>query len=465
MDWRYFPAVLRMSALGVLVLVSSSLIATAQDQSTLRKTNINAHDGGKAVSYTMYNESYALVVGASKYTAPDWDKLTIVPDETELVKKELESQGFDVKVVNDPDSDTLLKSIREFFRTPHPRDTRMLFYYSGHGYTSKTDHMGYIVPVDTPDRDGTDFYNKLVSLQEIRGMLPFGRAKHVLLVFDSCFSGYIFKLRRNSRPSPDEIYLNDIDRPGRQFITSGDEDEAVPDKLDFAQAFASGIDGMADLNHDTITTASELGYYLKKQIKPKKLQSPQYGVDPGDKERNEFFNGDMVFVSDSTQQSPPDASTKVAAIEPTGAQLPGPRGANLRGLGDPESHEADVFKGVEVLYYRKLTDNKLVTDALENAHIPYSVTAADLPDEFVTNGIACGPDVPLPALKALAKQLIAANVPLRKIIRFRKPSEKPFRLEVLAITKEAAGIQALDSPPLTIDQIDKLTTCPVSLQN
>ncbi|ESZ78377.1 peptidase C14 [Mesorhizobium sp. L103C105A0] len=413
----------------------------------------------------MYQESYALVVGASKYTAPDWDKLTIVPDETQLVKSELERQGFDVKVVNDPDSDTLLKSIREFFRTPHPRDTRMVFYYSGHGYTSKTDHMGYIVPVDTPDRDGADFFNKLVSMQEIRGMLPFGRAKHILLVFDSCFSGYIYKLRKNSRPSPDEIYLNDIDRPGRQFITSGDEDEEVPDKMDFAQAFASGIDGMADLNHDTITTASELGYYLKTLIKPKGLQSPQYGVDPGDKERQEAFGGDMVFVSGASQQTPPDASTKVAAIEPNGAELPGPRGANLRGLGDPESHDADVFKGVEVLYYRKLADSKLVTDALENAHIPYSVTAADLPDEFITNGIACGPDVPLPALKALAKQLIAANVPLRKIIRFRKPSEKPSRLEVLAITKEAAGIQALTSPPLTVAQIDKLNACPVSLQN
>lgn len=56
------------------------------------------------------------------------------------------------------------------------------------------------------------------------------RSKHVLMAFDSCFSGAIFQMVR-SKPS---LYIQEkVTYPVRQFITSGTEGEQVPDKSIF----------------------------------------------------------------------------------------------------------------------------------------------------------------------------------------------------------------------------------------
>jgi len=406
----------------------------------------------------MYQDSVALIIGVSKYKSPGWDNLDVVPEEVELVKSVLEEQKFQTRIVLDPDSETLLKEIRTFLKQKRGRDTRLVLYYAGHGFTSKQDRMGFIVPADAPEEHDDEFLEKVISMQEIKSWLPNGRAKHILLVFDSCFSGFIFKLRKNSRPVPDDIYLNDIDRPGRQFITSGEAHETVPDRLDFAEAFADGIRGNADYNIDGLVTVSELGYHLKKVVKPRGLQSPQYGVDPGDSDTKTAYAGNMVFVK-------PNSTDGVGVVRLASSEANGPRIANLRGLGVPENMAASVFHRVEVLYYRKLADQDVISEALENDDIPYSVTSAELPDAFETNGIACGPDVPVAALKRLAHSLIEAGVPIRKIIRFKRPSEKPRRLEVMSLTAEGRGLAPLDTPPLTVEQIEALTSCPTSLHN
>jgi hypothetical protein len=60
------------------------------------------------------------------------------------------------------------------------------------------------------------------------------------------------------------------------------------------------------------------------------------------------------------------------------------------------------------------------------------VTRAQLPDKFEVNSIACGPDIPVEALKALAVALIDGGVPIRAIFQFRRPEEKLRRLELLS---------------------------------
>jgi Caspase domain len=425
-------------------------------------TNIAARDGNREVSYPMYRASYALVVGASRYVDPSWDNLDVVNQEVDLVKSELIRQGFSVTPVINPNSDELLKAIRGFFRTPRARDTRLLLYFAGHGFTSKKDRMGYIVPVDAPDDSASNFYEKLVSMQEIRGWLPIGQAKHVLLVFDSCFSGSIYNVRKNSKPELSEVFLNDLDRPGRQFITSGDAEEVVPDAMDFATAFVNGIRGAADYNKDALTTASELGYFLKKEIKPKGLQSPQYGTDRIDQETSTVFNGNMVFVGPTTAFP---ADPKLVDVALQSPDLSGPRGANLRALGDPENPAQSVFKGVEVLYYRKEADSDTIANALQDSQIPFTVTSSDLPEEFRTNGIACAPDVPVEAIKTVARTMINAGIPVRKIVSFRKVTDKPKRIEVLSFTTEGKAKTSISNPPLTLDQIDTMKACPKMLAN
>jgi hypothetical protein len=116
-------------------------------------------------------------------------------------------------------------------------------------------------------------------------------SKHVLFVFDSCFSGSIFSM---VRAIPGDIKERTA-KPVRQFITSGSADETVPDVSVFRRQFVSAIDGEADRNRDGYVTGSELGMFLEETVinLSRRTQTPQYG-----KLRHRRLNkGDFVFSS------------------------------------------------------------------------------------------------------------------------------------------------------------------------
>jgi len=239
----------------------------------------------------LYDNSYALVIGVSKYVS-GWPELTGVKKDIEAVKKVLENHGFHVRVLEDPDRDGLDKAFRDFIsqygRDP---DDRLLFYFAGHGYTVTLAYggdMGYIVPADAPnpnvDLDG--FKAKAISMETIQVYARLIESKHALFLFDSCFSGQMFAL---SRAVPENISYKTA-RPVRQFITSGSAEEQVPDKSIFCQQFAEALDGEADVDKDGYVTGTELGEFLQKNVVnyTRGAQHPQYGkirdplLDKGD---------------------------------------------------------------------------------------------------------------------------------------------------------------------------------------
>jgi hypothetical protein len=431
------------------VVFSLCLAATAGADESNWDVLVNT----KPDPYKMYSRSLALVVGASSYkNALAWDRLDVVPDEVKRIEDILARHKFVVSKLENPDSQTLSAKLKSFLSQSVNRDTRMLVYFAGHGWTDNK-KSGFVVPVDAPAPGDPEFLAKLVGLEEIRNWSYLSKAKHILLVFDSCFSGSIFLSRHNLSPV-EKLFLVDIDRPGRQIITSGRAEEQVPDKLDFADAFVSGLEGGADYNKDGVISASELGYFLRSTIIPKNQQTPQYGSDTS----VDYRGGDEIFISPSTM---------VAANLPAlrAPELEGPRGSALRGIGKPSSEAGALFEGVEVLYYEKVADGDRVKLALSANEIPYISTRAQLPERFVANAIACGPDIPFATLKRLAKTLLGASVPIKEIRQFRKPSDKPKRIEILSLTEDNAGQVGLTSPNLTLAQIDALTACPVKLSN
>jgi hypothetical protein len=83
-------------------------------------------------------------------------------------------------------------------------------------------------------------------------------SKHVLFLFDSCFSGTIFKQKDRVKPSK---YITRLStRPVRQFITAGSADEPVPAKSTFTPALIDAIRfGTADRNNEHYVTGADLG--------------------------------------------------------------------------------------------------------------------------------------------------------------------------------------------------------------
>ena len=70
-----------------------------------------------------------------------------------------------------------------------------------------------------------------------------------------------------------------------------------------------------------------------------------------------------------------------------------------------------------VAYYTKSIDHGRVISAMETASIPLHMTAPVLPDNTVSNGIACTDSTPLDALKTTAHALIDGGVPIYVVSR------------------------------------------------
>jgi tetratricopeptide (TPR) repeat protein len=212
--------------------------------------------------------SYALLVGVSEYE--HWTPLPSVPAELREVREILVAHGFEnPTVVLDPTFDQLDRAIREFFsgKGLKTRDSRLIFYFAGHGETRRNREMdmGYLVPADAPERgDDLSYVGKLIPMNDFETQALEIESRHALFVFDSCFAGTVFDAvgseigRRVDQP------LSDVfDKDARLFITAGQKDEAVPNISSFKKALIEALGGRADSNRDGLVLGTEIGEYVK----------------------------------------------------------------------------------------------------------------------------------------------------------------------------------------------------------
>lgn len=250
-----------------------------------------AQAAGNRAPTDEYQESHALVIGAGRYTG-GWNRLRNVAAEVQEVANTLKRRGFNVVTMLHPTGSELRTAVEDFIaKYGYARDNRLVLFFGGHGHTRRDD-LGYIVPVDAPDPflNKRGFLRKAVSMFEVITWARKIEAKHALFVFDSCFSGTLFKSRSHD-PSNADIGSTTF-KPVRQFITAGDAGQEVPAKSIFTPLFIRGLDGEADYNEDGYITGRELGLYLKQTVPSYGTeQTPQFGT-PFDPSLDE---GDIVF--------------------------------------------------------------------------------------------------------------------------------------------------------------------------
>ena len=261
-----------------------------------------------------YQASYALVVGMSQYTS-GWDILDSVPGELQEVEKILKTQGFHVEKHLNLTGTSLKRSFENFInKYGYDSENRLLFFFSGHGFS--WNERGYLIPVDGPepeedDNPGSAFFRTVLHMSQVLAWARQMTANHVLFLFDSCFSGTIFKERSHQDPTPPHI-KNFLRKPVRYFITAGRAGETVPAKSVFTPAFVDAIQNqLGDQNDDGYISATELGVYLEAEVPKHTRQMPQFGkikdVD--------LSGGDFVFVLDE-EDSP---GTLMVQTQPTNA--------------------------------------------------------------------------------------------------------------------------------------------------
>jgi hypothetical protein len=142
---------------------------------------------------TVKNKSsdHALIIGISEYENKQWSHLDNALKDGLEVGNELASRGFDVTYKSNPTLIELEKALREFFYNEKIDDESNLFlWYSGHGHNNVWSE-GFLVPADAPARKKTGISNAL-PVKRFEEYSKYTKAKHVYMVFDSCFSSTIF---------------------------------------------------------------------------------------------------------------------------------------------------------------------------------------------------------------------------------------------------------------------------------
>ena len=287
---------------GVILLIAATELFPQRGMKVTVRT-----ESGEA--FDLYKDSYALVIGNGSYPAKNgWNPLPGAVNDVKGVAETLERHGFNVTLKIDVTKAEFNKAFSDFiYESGKDKDNRLLFYYAGHGYTTKSatgEDLGYLVMLDTPhpeneaefDLYGIDMVKFVSDSKKIH-------AKHVLFMFDSCFSGTVLNLRNRATPP----HITDrIKNPVRQFITAGRADEPVPDRSEFKKAFLNLLEGrVEEPTPDGYLTGIELGDYLYRTVpKFSQGQHPQHG-----KIHDQQLNtGDFVFVLPQSRQNGSEGS-------------------------------------------------------------------------------------------------------------------------------------------------------------
>lgn len=238
----------------------------------------------------LYSRSLAVVIGINQYE--NWPALEFATADARAVKTALENSGFDEIVMILDNEATQRRILTELFdRLPKmvEHNDRVLFYFAGHGQTEDLPgggKRGYIIPVDA---DTLNYGSSAVSMEQIRSLSSRIRAKHLLYVMDSCYSGLGFNRSVGVSPGISD-YLRKVSAMRVvQIITGGGQGEQVQEREGhglFTSYFLKAIAGEADLDKDNVVTGTELGAYLRPAVSnaSRQAQTPLFGRLEGEGE-------------------------------------------------------------------------------------------------------------------------------------------------------------------------------------
>ena len=289
-----------------LLLLVGSLAASAQSpERGALQVPMRAGPTAPVTEAQLYKKSHALVIGIDKYQNPQWPRLRNAVADAEAIAKEFdELQRFTtVRLLKDLTFDALDKALRDFFIIEGgDPEARLVVWFAGHGHTVNPDdprEEGYIVPADAPGpQNEAAFVRSSISMSDIDALMRKAAAKHVIAIFDSCFSGTIFKATRDASDLPPVITWA-VGQTVRQMITSGDKKQKVADDGTFRRLVISALRGeetAALRNNNGFILGTELGLFLQGKIssltaRTATPQTPQFGK----LNRLGFDRGEFVF--------------------------------------------------------------------------------------------------------------------------------------------------------------------------
>jgi uncharacterized caspase-like protein len=261
-----------------------------------------------------YSSSYALVVGVDNYH--HWPRLEYAVKDAREMAVLLKTQGFQIHLLTDGQA-TRRNILAELKTIGNAVDgnSRVVFYFAGHGQTEDLPggrERGYLVPVDADDYD---WQNTMLAMDQLNRSIKQFKAKHILMAFDSCYSGLGLIRSIRQYPKQNTAYIQKMLRSRSiQILTAGSRSEQAIEAAGhglFTDHLLAALAGAADINADGFITATEIYATLRPSITQESYsrQTPQFGYIEG--------NGDIIFLSlpHRTQSAMVSIDTRISGID------------------------------------------------------------------------------------------------------------------------------------------------------
>lgn len=235
----------------------------------------------------MQTNNYLLVFGIDKYNTPAFPNLNNAVSDAQSLIKLLEERYnfqeqqylFDEQATTDNITNALveLKNLCE--------EDNLIIFFSGHGTEDPDTNKGQLVPSNAEKR------SEYISFSAIKSeYLECVKAKHVLVIFDCCFSGNFITRTRGISESSNKIYA----KPSRYFLGSGGTEIVSDGKIGKTSPFMKYLFEFLEGNTEETFLATKLSVYIREYVGNNAKQQPVY--QPIDIEGHE--NGEFVFILD-----------------------------------------------------------------------------------------------------------------------------------------------------------------------
>jgi uncharacterized caspase-like protein/galactitol-specific phosphotransferase system IIB component len=251
-----------------------------------------------------YEKQFAIVIGIDKYHNEQLETLQNAVNDARAISNMLKKFGFEVLELYNQQATkrNIIDAISQISRQTKNNDSH-IFYFAGHGkgFTLENrERVGYILPYDTKlsiyENDIIAYDDEAIPLSTIKKYAKNMKAKHIALIFDSCFSGLAMKRGIELAKKNNMEYYNDLlSRKAINILTAGD-DQPVSDGTGhspFTRALLQGLDqkGIDIIDRDGYVTFSQMATYVKEKVEKAtgRRQRPQF-------DNLSFEDGDFVFM-------------------------------------------------------------------------------------------------------------------------------------------------------------------------
>jgi len=281
---------------------------------------------------SLYDKSWAIVIGINHYPGGDRNtpNLNYAVSDAKRVAQKLAGLGFEVRTLIDEQAtrQNIIHLLADDIGPQTKENDRIVFYFAGHGATKeKADktYMGYILPHDyNPSKHSAT----AISLQQLREASSEIKAKHMLYLMDSCFSGGLLagRGRMPTAGTAGYQYLLNITK-GRSHvvIAAGGKDQTVKEEGGGGVFTRVVLDALSQRSNmpwakDGYVTAMDLASYVMKRVPDlAPQQTPQYGhlegegdvvvdifqpldVSGGDERAHKIFEAEQALKAEEALQ-------------------------------------------------------------------------------------------------------------------------------------------------------------------